>query len=60
MTPDTPEAPPAEDSLAVTPKRESEVTRLINAQVTMMNLFGIDMFAPRNDTPGGCGDRREF
>lgn len=60
MTPDTPETQPTEDTLPVTPQPESEVSRLINAQVAMMNLFGIDTFAPRHDTPGGCSDRREF
>ncbi|UPA22673.1 hypothetical protein K8942_00460 [Candidatus Peribacteria bacterium] len=60
MLPDTPEDQPAEDVIPVAPKPQSEVSRMINSQVAMMNLFGIDIFAPRHDTRGGCSDRREF
>lgn len=60
MPEELPEELPAEEVIPNEPQVESEVSRMINAQVTMMNLFGIDTFAPRYDTPGGCGDRREF
>lgn len=60
MTPNSPETQSTEEVLPAAPQPESEVARLINAQVAMMDLFGIDTFAPRHDTPGGCSDRREF
>ncbi len=36
----------------------SEVQRLINAQL-FWNDLGIDPYAARFDTPGGCGNRCE-